>query len=694
MGKLVVLNLLEGNFKGGFPAILEIGEDGARPAIALRGLLPPAPHIPESFRKWQAAFRDKVNPSPNEQSANRSRITPRRVTQFSCDESAKELAAHLNVWLNFGNGEWRQIRDRLRENLSRDDEIRVIIQTQDIQLRRLPWQAWDLFADRYTNAEIALSESDYESPSGMPPIQRQSNVRILAVLGRRDDINIQFDQQVLNDLRDRGAEIEILDQPERYKLVEKLWDSQGWHIFFFAGHSSSQEDGQIGWIDINQNDSLEIDEFKKSLRNAIKRGLQLAIFNSCDGLGLANQLSKLHLPQSIVMREPVPDQVAQEFLQHFLTAFANNKSFYASVREARERLEGWEKQYAGVSWLPVICQNPAVEPLSWEGFLPKPDGGIAPSWVLKYTLTGHSDTVQSLAISPDGTTLATGSLDHTIKLWNLATGELLSTLTGHSSVVLSLAFSPDGKTLASASNMEFQDGNIKLWDVDTARLRQTLGGSLLALRVSCIAFSPDGQTIASGHIDTTIRLWHPGSGKVLRTLRGHGWDVRSVAFSRDGQFLVSGGMDGAIKIWNWRTGELLHTLNRPSPSDLIGSLVSWFDSSIGSLWSVAISPDGQALASGGSDQPIMLWNSSTGKLLRTLTEHSGTVLSVAFSPDGQTLASGGDDNTIRICNFQTGELLHTLRHLGPVKSVAFSPDGQTLVSGSADMTVKIWHMSS
>lgn len=368
MGKLVVLNLLEGNFEEGFPAILEIGEDGARPKSALRGLLPPATHIPESFRKWQAAFRDKVNPSPNEQSANRSRITPRRVTQFSCDESAKELAAHLNVWLNFGNGKWQPIRDGLQRNLSTDDEIRVIIQTKDIQLRRLPWQVWDLFADRYTNAEIAFSEPNYESPSKMPSIQRQSKVRILVLLGRRDDINIQFDQQVLKDLRHRGAEIEILDQPERYKLIEKLWDSQGWHIFFFAGHSSSQEDGQIGWIDINPNDSLAIDEFKNSLRNAIKRGLQLAIFNSCDGLGLANQLSKLHLPQSIVMREPVPDQVAQEFLQNFLTAFANNKSFYVSVHEARERLEGWEKQYAGVSWLPVICQNPAVVPPTWRDF--------------------------------------------------------------------------------------------------------------------------------------------------------------------------------------------------------------------------------------------------------------------------------------------------------------------------------------
>ncbi|MBD2065985.1 tetratricopeptide repeat protein [Leptolyngbya sp. FACHB-671] len=311
-------------------------------------------------------------------------------------------------------------------------------------------------------------------------------------------------------------------------------------------------------------------------------------------------------------------------------------------------------------------------------------------WKYVQTFIGHSDLVRSVAISPDGQILASSSVDKTIKLWNLETGELLYTLEGHSSAVISVAFSPDGTTLASASNLAVGDGNIKLWNVETGTLQQSLGKGLLSFRVSCVTFSPDGQALASGNIDATIKLWQLNSGKVHSTLKGHGWDVNSVAFSRDGQILVSGSLDGAIKIWNWRTRELLHTLNRPSPSDLIGSWVSWFDSSVGAIWSVAISPDGQMIASGGSDQPIMLWNAGTGKLVRTLTEHSGTVFCVTFSPNGKLLASGGDDNTLRIWNYQTGELLQTLRHLGPVHCVAFRSDSQTLVSGSADTTIKVW----
>jgi len=312
------------------------------------------------------------------------------------------------------------------------------------------------------------------------------------------------------------------------------------------------------------------------------------------------------------------------------------------------------------------------------------------TWKYAHSLTGHLDEVKSVAISPDGTLIASGSLDKIIKLWLIDTGELLHTIAGHSSAVLSLAFSPNGQTLASASNMEFQGATIKLWNVSTGKLQTTLGNSLLALRTSCLAFSPDGLTLASGHLDAKIRLWNLGNCQIRGTLKSHGWDVNSLAFSRDGKILVSGGLDGAIKIWNWHKEELLNTLNRPAPSELIPSLVSWFDSSVSGIWSVAISPDGKTIASGGSDQPINLWDADTGKLLRILTEHSDSVYTVAFSPDGKILASGGDDHTIRIWEFQTGKLLKTLEHLGPVKSIAFSPDGQTLVSGSTDATVKIW----
>ncbi|MUG93169.1 hypothetical protein F7734_12295 [Scytonema sp. UIC 10036] len=316
------------------------------------------------------------------------------------------------------------------------------------------------------------------------------------------------------------------------------------------------------------------------------------------------------------------------------------------------------------------------------------------------SLSGHSDSVLYVAVSPDGKIVASGSRDRTIKLWNLTTVELLTTFIGHSSPVLAVDFSPDGQTLASVSNMEFQDGNIKLWDIRTGKLRQTLGSSLVSLRTSCVSFSPDGQTLATGHFDAAIRLWHLSSGKQLHTLRGHGWDVNSVTFSRDGRFLVSGSIDGAIMIWNWRNGERIRTLNRPT--DFFGSMVSWFDRSVGSIRSVAISPDGQTIASGGtsvgdngvSNPPIKLWNPNTGTQERILTGHTDSVNAIAFSPSEKIIASGGEDNTIRIWNYQTAELLQTLEAQSLVNSLAFSPHPKILVSGNDDSRIRIWGVPS
>lgn len=316
------------------------------------------------------------------------------------------------------------------------------------------------------------------------------------------------------------------------------------------------------------------------------------------------------------------------------------------------------------------------------------------------TFSGHLDAVLSVAISPDGKIVASGSRDRTIKLWNLHTGELLTTLTGHSSPVLAIDFSPDGQTLASASNMEFQDGNIKLWDLSTGKVRQTLGSALVSLRTSCVAFSPDGQTLATGHFDAAIRLWHHSSGKQLHTLRGHGWDVNSITFSRDGRFLVSGGIDGAIMIWNWRNGERIRTLNRPD--DVLSSMVSWFDRSVGSIRAVAISPDGETIASGGasdgdngvSNPPIKLWNTNTGRQEHILTSHTDSVNAIAFSPVEKIIASGGEDNTIRIWNYQTAKLIQTLETQSLVHSLAFSPDGNILVSGTDDSKIRLWGVPS
>ena len=205
-------------------------------------------------------------------------------------------------------------------------------------------------------------------------------------------------------------------------------------------------------------------------------------------------------------------------------------------------------------------------------------------------------------------------------------GNLLQTFTGHSNWVFSVAYSPDGQTLANGSG----DNTIKLWDVKTGNLLQTLKGH--SHQVRSVAYRPDGQTLASGSVDRTIKLWNVKTGNLLQTLKGHSHQVRSVAYRPDGQTLASGSIDRTIKLWNVNTGNLLQTLEGHS---------DW-------VISVAYSPDGQTVASGSNDNTIKLWNVKTGKLLQTFTAHSSSVLSVAYSPNGQTVASGSSDNTIKI----------------------------------------------
>ncbi len=289
------------------------------------------------------------------------------------------------------------------------------------------------------------------------------------------------------------------------------------------------------------------------------------------------------------------------------------------------------------------------------------------------TINGHSNHVYSVAFSPDGKTLASGSRDGILKLWNPRSGKLLRSMNGHNSdMVTSVAFSPDGQTFASGSG----DNTIKLWNPRSGKLLRTINGH--SDHVDSVAFSPDGKTLASGSRDGILKLWNPRSGKLLRSINGHNsYMVTSVAFSPDGKTLASGSRDGILKLWNTRSGKLLRTLNGHSDH----------------LYSVAFSPDGKTLASGSRDGILKLWNPRSGKLLRTMNGHnSHMVTSIAFSPDGKTLASGSGDNTIKLWNPRSGKLLGTTKvQSNDVFSVAFSPAG-TLASGSTDNTIKLWQL--
>ena len=285
-------------------------------------------------------------------------------------------------------------------------------------------------------------------------------------------------------------------------------------------------------------------------------------------------------------------------------------------------------------------------------------------FALLRTLKGHSGAIWSVAISPNGQLLASGSQDTTLKIWNLHTGELLHNLKGYSGTVYRIAISPDGQTIVSGNS----DGTIKIWNLETGELLHTLGEH--SHFINSLAVSPDGQTIATGSGDNTIKVWNLQAGQLHYTLSE---PVNSLAINPNGKILASG--DGTIKIWNLETGELLRTL--PGHSRHVNS--------------IAISLDGQIIVTGSSDRTIKVWNLQSGKLLRTIRGHTSSVIDIVINSDEQTLASVSYDNSIKVWNLHTGVLLHTLiGHSDNVFRIAFSSDGQLLASGSKDTTIKIW----
>ncbi|WP_244919258.1 CHASE2 domain-containing protein [Nostoc commune] len=367
---------LDGDLSQGVKVTLEIGAEGDRASIEVQGYLTPNPEIIADYELWRITYRSLSN----------FRLTPVNIHVGSslsehlkkCRELNEKLGQQMNSWLNCNS--FRLLKEKLLKQLTLDDTVRVLIKTSDIWLRRLPWNLWDLFED-YSQAEVALSAPEYEYLAKSKTSIIRGKVKILAILGNSEGILIDKDRELLEMLPD--AETTFLVEPQRSQLNEQIWE-QDWDILFFAGHSESLEDGKSGNIYINKTDCLTIDELKYGLLKAVSKGLQLAIFNSCDGLGLAHQLEDLHIPQIIVMREAVQDLVAQEFLKNFLKKFSSGESMYLAVRESREKLHGIEDKYPCAVSLPVICQNPAAVPPTWKDFLRNPQTEISKPQVNKY----------------------------------------------------------------------------------------------------------------------------------------------------------------------------------------------------------------------------------------------------------------------------------------------------------------------
>jgi RNA polymerase sigma factor (sigma-70 family) len=305
------------------------------------------------------------------------------------------------------------------------------------------------------------------------------------------------------------------------------------------------------------------------------------------------------------------------------------------------------------------------------------------------TLRGHTGVVHAVAFSPDGTILASGSGDHTIKLWDVATGRVRATLRGHTQGIRSVAFHTDGKTLASGSD----DQTVMVWDVATGQQRATLKGH--AGRVTAVVFSPDKKTLASGSYDHTVMLWDVTAGKARTSLR-HAGRVTSVAFSPDGKTLASGATDTMVTLWEVASGTERLSLER-AHRHKTNPYVS----------SVAFSPGGTTLASASATEAqleggeVTLWDLSSGTE-RASRKYPAGVTALTFSPDGQTLASAvskwnGTDwylSEVRLRRVTSDEEVTLPEHTNMVWSVAFSPDGKMLASASWDQTIKLWDVAA
>jgi WD40 repeat protein len=290
------------------------------------------------------------------------------------------------------------------------------------------------------------------------------------------------------------------------------------------------------------------------------------------------------------------------------------------------------------------------------------------------TLAGHTGWAMGLAFNPDGKSLASTSLDGTVKIWNLSPGNETVAVSGPvAGFGTRVAYNPNGQEFGTNGG----DGTGTFWNAETGEPRLRLTGH--NLEVLNVAYSSDGTRFATGSLDGTAIVWDAIAGQKLLTLAGHQFGVRDVAFSPEGSLIATGGFDGTAKIWDAKAGALIHEITGHQ----------------GLVLGVAFSPEGTHLTTSSTDATAKIWDVKTGELLFTLAGHDSGIRDIAYSPDGAIIATGSGDGTTILWDVATGSKMLTLiGHSSGLQSLAFSPDGKLLATGSEDNTAKIWDIAT
>jgi WD40 repeat protein len=343
-------------------------------------------------------------------------------------------------------------------------------------------------------------------------------------------------------------------------------------------------------------------------------------------------------------------------------------------------------------------------------WLPAAEDPSAPGLVA--TLKGHSEAIYSIAFTPDGKHVVTGSGDRSIKVWDSATGKENKSFggpSGHQNLVLSVSLSPDGGSIASGSS----DNTAKVWDFPSSTPLRALAKSE---GMSVLAISPDGAKLAGGDKDGHVRIWNSVDGKELFALKGHSGGVTGLAFNSNGQLLVSCGKDKTLRFWNPVNGQSLGVVGAhaaevrglavsPNNNALYsagaeGSLKFWTLPPVASkplgaahgdaVTALALSNDGNSLVSASADKSVRLANAANGQLVRDFKGASAAVESVALSPNGALIAAGTADKHLLVWQVKDGQLLADVAN--PVTGLAFNPASNQLLTGGGDGALRLWAM--